>query len=299
MKIVIAGGTGFIGHHLSQELLRNNFEVCILSRSNKQGSGGISYAQWDGRTVGAWAQALDGAAAVVNLTGRNILTRWTDSTKREILSSRLQPIKALISAMQQVGRKPDVFVSASAVGYYGDTGAEPVTESHRSGSGFAAYVCAQWEAAARQAEVVGVRTAIPRIGLVLDRDGGALKPMALAFSLFAGGPVGSGKQYFPWIHMRDLVRALILPIQDDSLTGPYNVAAPEQITMKEFAGILGDVMKRPSWLPVPAFAVRLALGEAAEMVLDGQRVIPSVLTEHGFRFDFTNAHDALRDLMKK
>lgn len=299
MKVVIAGGTGFIGHHLSEALLRDNVEVCVLSRSHREGRGNLSYAQWDGKTVGAWARVLDGASAVVNLTGRNILTRWSDSTKREILSSRLDPIDALIAGMRQVDRKPGVFISASAVGYYGDTGDEPVTESRRPGNGFAASVCAQWEAAARQAEAIGVRTAIPRIGLVLDRDGGALKPMAMAFSLFAGGPIGSGRQFFPWVHMRDLVRALALPAQNDSLAGPYNVAAPEQITMKEFADILGSVMKRPSWLPVPAFAVRLALGEAAEMLLDGQRVVPAVLTEHGFRFHFSTAREALDDLMKQ
>ncbi len=297
MKVVIAGGTGFLGQHLSQELLRHNYEVCILSRSFREGRNGVSYAQWDGKTVGAWASEVDGAAAVINLTGRNILTRWSDSTKREILASRLEPIGALVAAMQQVPHKPGVFVSASAVGYYGDTGAEPITESHDPGSGFAASVCSQWENAARRAEEIGVRTAIARIGLVLDTGGGALKPMALAFSLFVGGPIGSGRQYFPWVHMHDLVRALMMPIEDSSFAGAYNVAAPEQLTMKEFAKALGSVMKRPSWLPVPEFAVHLALGEASEMLLGGQRIIPSALINQGFRFDFTTAHDALNDLL--
>lgn len=299
MKVIVAGGSGFLGQHLSAELLRRQHSVCILSRSVRPAQGRLSYVQWDGKTVGAWKRELDGADAVINLTGRNILTRWTDAVKRDILSSRLDPVAALIEAMAQAQQKPRVFVSASAVGYYGDTGADIVTENHAPGSGFAATVCKQWEEAALRATGIGVRTALPRIGLVLDTSGGALKPMKLAFSLFTGGPIGSGRQHFPWVHIRDLVRAVLFPVENSVLSGAYNVAAPEHITMSEFARVLGRVMQRPSWLPVPSFAVRLALGEAAEMLLEGQNVAPALLQQHGFIFEFTRAEEALYNLLRR
>lgn len=298
MNIVIAGGTGFIGGHLTDHLLRHGHTVSILTRSPEEEHGsGARFVGWDGKTAGPWTQAIDGADAVINLAGKNLFTRWSDEQKKAILFSRLDSTRVLVQAMRQAERKPAVFISTSAVGYYGDTGEETVTEAHPPGNDFLADVCVQWEAASHEAREAGVRVANPRFGVVLEKDDGALRQMLLQFNLFIGGHLGSGRQFFPWVHMEDLVRAVTLPLEQPDLDGAYNVVAPHPVRMEEFADTLGDVMHRPSWLPVPEFALSIALGEAAEMLLNSQRVVPQLLVQRGFAFSFPTAREALLNIL--
>lgn len=296
MNIVIAGGTGFIGEYLVDYLLRHKHTVTLLTRSSREKNNTVRSVQWDGKTLGSWADVIDGADAVINLAGKNIFTRWSDENKRAILASRLNTTRALVQALKRASRKPSVFVSASAVGYYGNTGSEDVSESHAPGNDFLAEVCRQWEEASHEAREAGVRVANPRFGIVLGKDGGALRPMTLQFNLLVGGYLGNGQQFFPWVHIDDLVRAVGLLLEQQNVDGPYNVTAPHPVRMKEFASTLGEVMHRPSWLPVPAFALRIVLGEASGLLLNGQRVVPEALVQQGFAFSFPTAREALQNI---
>lgn len=297
MKIVIAGGTGLLGTYLTTHLLEQQHSVSILARSPLAVRRGVHAVVWDGKTHGAWCKEIDGADAVVNLSGRSILTRWNDTTKKRIIESRIGTTALLAEAITRATAKPSVFVSASAVGYYGNTGDATVTETHARGTGFLADLCAQWEEASHRVQDVGVRVANPRIGVVLARTGGALLPLHRQFSLFAGGHIGNGKQFFPWVHIADVVHAFAQCLVDTTIAGAYNITAPTPVRMHEFAAALGKVLHRPSWLHAPAFALRLALGEAASTLLDSQRIIPNVLLQRGFVFRFPTVHEALRNLL--
>jgi uncharacterized protein (TIGR01777 family) len=299
MNIVIAGGTGFIGGHLVDYLLRQNHNLTLLTRSSGEKTGGAKSIRWDGRTIGSWADSIDGADAVINLAGKNIFTRWSEENKRAILASRMDSTRILVQAIKQASRKPAVFISTSAVGYYGNTGDEEVTESHAPGRDFLADVCVQWEAASHEARQFGVRVVNPRFGIVLGKDGGALQQMKLQFNLFVGGYMGSGRQFFPWVHIDDLIRSLGFLLDQPDTNGPYNITAPHSVRMKEFASTLGDVMNRPSWLPVPTFALKLALGEAAGLLIDGQRAIPAALVQRGFTFSLPTAREALQNIFTR
>jgi uncharacterized protein (TIGR01777 family) len=303
MTIVLAGATGLIGRRIVQRLVEAQNEVVVLTRNPSKRIGlstaPIRLVQWDARTPGDWCTQLKGADAVINLSGESIGgKRWTLAQKRRILSSRIDATNAIVDAIGASRRKPQVLVNASAVGYYGETGDEEVLESHPSGNDFLADVCRQWESAARAAERYGVRVVLPRSGVVLDRHAGALKKLLLPFRLFVGGPLGSGHQWFPWIHLEDEVGAILFAIESPAMTGPVNVVAPELVTMREFSGALGRALKRPSWAPVPAFLLKIALGEMSDMVLKGQRTIPRRLLDAGYRFRFPRLDEALLDLLK-
>lgn len=297
MKIVIAGGTGLLGTHLTTYLLQQQHSVCILTRAPIVAKEGARTVLWDAQTLGAWVGEIDGAHAVINLTGKNILTRWNSAAKRQILASRIGTTNLLTEAILHVKAKPAVFLSASAVGYYGNTGDDTVLEHHTRGNGFLADVCAQWEEASQRVHEVGVRVVNPRIGVVLARGGGALQPLYKQFSLFAGGYIGSGEQFFPWVHISDLVLACVRCLEDATISGACNITAPNPVRMKEFASALGAVLHRPSWLHTPAFVLRLALGEAAAVLLDSQRALPGVLLHKGFAFRFPIVQEALRDVL--
>lgn len=297
MNIVIAGGTGLLGTHLTTYLLRQQHSVCILTRSPIVAEKGVRTALWDAQTPGAWVGEIDGADAVVNLAGKNILTRWSNTAKQQILASRVGTTRVLTEAMQRVANKPSVFVSASAVGYYGNTGDNTVLENHTRGSGFLADVCAQWEDASHRVQEAGIRVVNPRIGVVLARNGGALQPLYRQFLLFAGGHIGSGEQFFPWVHIDDVVLAFARCLEDSTIGGACNMSAPNPVRMKDFAAALGAVLHRPSWLHTPVFALRLVLGEAASMLLDSQRVLPNALLNKGFTFRFPTVQEALRNLL--
>lgn len=289
MRIVVAGGAGFLGVPLCAALLAAGHEVTVLTRRADSARGrlpsGVALAEWDARSNGAGLTHGDAADAVVNLAGAGIADgRWTPERKAVLRSSRLDATSALIAAIQQASVRPKVLVTASAIGYYGDTGDDIVNESRGAGSDFLARLCADWEAAARPAEALGTRVVFARIGIVLARDGGALAKLTPAFRAFVGGPLGSGRQWYSWIHRDDVIGLLRFAIEHDDLAGPLNVTAPQPARMRELATTLGAVLHRPALLPVPTFALRILVGELAETLVTGQRVLPVVAREHGYDF---------------
>ncbi len=305
MNILIAGGTGLIGSRLTERLLQAGHTVTQLSRNPSKHAGkhagAVGYRQWDGKTVGDWAADIGSFDGVVNLAGEGIGdSRWTESRKQVLLNGRIESTSAIVAAIGASSTRPAVLVNASAVGYYGDVPEGECTEDRSAGKDFLAHVCVEWENAALKAEEHGVRVAMPRTGIVLDLHGGALPKLLLPFRLFAGGPLGSGRQWFPWVHLEDEVGAILHALSTRSLSGPFNVAAPEYVTMKEFARQLGSVLGRPSWAPAPGFVLRLLLGEmAGPLLLSGQKAISDKLQRSGFSFSYPALRGALEHLLKK
>jgi hypothetical protein len=299
MTIVIAGGTGFLGAPLVSTLARDGHDVVVLTRRSRGGPANPSsaYVGWtpNGET-GPWASLIDGAGAVVNLAGESIAgRRWSAAHKQRVRDSRVQATRSLATAIRSAAHPPPVFVSGSAVGYYGPLGDQPVTEDAPAGSDFLARVCVEWEGEAAPAAGGSTRVVLVRTGLVLERDGGALPPMLPPFKLGVGGPVGSGRQYWPWIHRDDWVALVRWAIATPSVIGPINATAPNPVTNAEFSRALGRALHRPAFMPAPAFALRLLLGEMADaLVLSGQRAIPAKATSSGFTFKYSNVDEALR-----
>lgn len=294
MHIVIAGGSGFLGRALAAHLASRS-TIHVLTRRPRAGhSQDVSWTP-DGRT-GAWARVIDGAHAVINLAGEGIADRrWTQARKAALRDSRLLATHSLAAAIQEASTPPGAFISASGVGYYGPRADEILDESAPPGSDFLATLCVDWERAARAASG-RTRVALIRTGLVLEPSGGALQRLLWPFKLGAGGPIGSGRQYFPWIHRDDWVR-LVSWMVDTDASGPFNASAPQAITNAEFAEALGRALHRPAVIPVPAFALRLALGELADSLLTGQRVTPAHAQALGFQFQFPTIDLALADLL--
>ncbi len=302
MKWVVTGGTGFIGAAVVRELRTRGEEVVVLSREARAEASGVRYAAWTPGKDGPWTRELDGAFAVVHLAGAGIMdARWTPERKREIKESRVVSTELLAEAMARAEEKPRVFVSGSAVGIYGGRlhgpdADEELEEGAPHGADFLAQICEAWEAAAEPARSAGVRVVHPRIGVVLGKGGGALVEMARPFRAFVGGPLGDGGQWVSWIHLDDAVAALLFPASATSFTGPYNVTAPRPVTQRELARALGAAMHRPAILPAPAAAIRLALGERADAVLLGQRVVPRRLEAADFTFRYRDIDSALKSL---
>lgn len=298
-KVVVAGGSGRIGGALVAELAAAGYEVVVLSR--RPGASGIAGArrvEWDGRSAGAWAAELEAAAGVVNLAGEDIAGgRWTARRKRLLLDSRLATTGALVDAIRQARRRPAALLQASAVGYYGDGGDRELDESSPPGVGFLSGICVAWEEASAPVEALGVRRVLLRTGLVLAREGGALPEMARPFRLGLGGPLGSGRQWMPWIHLADEIGAIRFLLERGDVRGPFNLVAPAPATNEEFSRALARALRRPCLLRAPASALRLALGEMAEMLLAGQRLAPRRLAEAGFPFRFPALDGALADLL--
>ncbi len=304
MKIVIAGGTGFIGRKVVQRLSADGHSVVILSRKpvpiGVVSDGKIEYAQWDATTVGDWAVHLQKAEAVINLSGEPIAgKRWTDKQKENILQSRIAPTRALVRAIEQSSPKPGLLLNASAVGYYGNVEKWEVDETYPPGTGFLADTCTRWEREAMATAGLGVRIVTIRIGVVLSNKGGALPRLLLPFRLWFGGHLGTGAQWMPWIHQDDLVNAIVFILNNPDLYGPFNCVSPVPVSMREFAKVLGSVIGRPSWMPVPSFVLRLLLGEMSEMLLTGQKAVPNKLLTSGFQFKFKRLDEAFIDLLKK
>jgi uncharacterized protein len=306
MRIVLAGATGYIGRPLVVALLDAGHELVVLTRRPAEATElmpGVELAEWDGRTAGgAWGGALEGAGAVVNLSGENIgARRWTAGRKRALLESRLQALGALteaIGALPAAGR-PGALVNASGVDYYGDRGDEPVTEESPPGDSFLARVCVDWEAAARKAEPLGLRVVTVRTGVVIGRGAEVVKRLALPFKLFVGGPIGGGDQWLAWIHLEDVVGVYRLAVERDDVTGPVNAVAPDGRRMRDVARVLGRILGRPSWAPVPAFVLRPVLGEQAELVLHGRRAVPQKLVGLGYAFRYPELPGALAEALGK
>lgn len=304
MRVIITGGTGLIGSALAKSLAADGHEVILLTRNPEKPSkdlpAGVKLCRWDARTAEGWGELADGAGAIVNLAGSNLSSgRWTESRKREILESRILAGQAVVEAVQKAAQKPGMIVQASAVGYYGPHGDEEVTEKTPPGNDFQADVCKQWEASTEAVEKLGVRRVMIRSGVVLSRKGGALPRQALPFRLFVGGPVGFGRQYYPWIHIDDEVAAIRFLIEDQKNSGPYNLSAPNPLTNRGFGRVLAQVLKRPFWMPVPEFALKILFGEMSVILLKGQRELPKKLLKYGFRFRFREAKEALQDLYSR
>lgn len=302
MRVLIAGGTGLIGSALAERLADDGNQVTVLSRAadarRSTAPAGVRFERWDGATVQSWGRLVSEVDAIVNLAGEGIADgRWTPQRKERIRSSRVDAGKALVAALEEAGTRPAALVQASAVGFYGPCRDEELTESAPQGHDFLAGVCHDWEASTAMAETLGLRRAVIRTGVVLSRSGGALPKMTLPFRLFAGGPLGSGRQYFPWIHLEDEVAAIRFLLEDDGASGVYNLSAPDPPRNVEFVRQLGRAMGRPSLIPTPAFALRALFGEMSTVLVHGQRAVPARLLAQGFNYRFRAAADALRDLV--
>lgn len=303
MRVVITGATGFIGRALCRALHRD-YEVIALSRDASRAAKSIGemakIIEWDGRTTGSWYKQANGAFAIINLAGENVASgRWNESKKAGILHSRLDSSRAVLEVIKQADKKPTVVILASAIGYYGSRQDEPLDETSTPGKGFLANLCRRVESYAEEIEGVGVRCVVIRTGVVLGRDGGAFAKLVKPFRFFLGGHLGSGRQWFSWIHLEDEVKAIKFLLENEHHKGVFNLTAPEPVTMKEFCKILGKVLHRPAWLNVPALAARLAFGEMAdEMLLSGQKVLPKRLLNTGFDFKYTNVEQALNDITR-
>ncbi len=301
MRVFIAGATGFIGRALIPLLQREGHSVVAWVRSERSARSRLG-ADVDLVTVGAGNDALVAALercdAVVNLAGDPLLAgRWTEARRRSIVESRVGLTRKLVNALNAASTRPSVFVSGSAVGYYGDRADESLSEASSPGSDFLAGLCRQWEEAAESATALGIRVVRLRTGVVLGRAGGALGQMLPPFTLGLGGPIGSGQQYVPWIHLHDMVKIIADAIADDRYRGPVNGVAPEQTTSRSFARALGRALHRPSLLPLPAFVLKTLFGEAATVLLASQRVEPRVLQERQFAFQFPTLAKALADIV--
>ncbi|MBP7690723.1 MAG: TIGR01777 family oxidoreductase [Anaerolineales bacterium] len=313
MRVIITGGGGLIGRELVASLAVEGHEIIVLSRNPARVTDLPSRAQavaWDGRTAQGWGQWVDGAEAIVNLAGESIAGgdsipsillrgRWTAARKQAIERSRLNAGQAVVEAVRAAARKPAVVIQASAVGYYGSQGDSELPEDKPAGRDFLAQICVAWENATAPVAALGVRHVVARTGVVLSRQGGVLPLLSFPYSLFAGGPLGSGRQWFPWIHMDDEIGALQKLLTSSSAQGAYNLCAPKPLTNEAFGKLIGRALRRPHWMPAPAFALRLALGEIADgLLLTSQRQIPKRLQQLGYKFRYPEAETALQDLLR-
>jgi hypothetical protein len=302
MRIVITGGSGLIGSALAREMGGAGHEVVVLSRDPSRVKSlppNARAVHWDGKTPGDWAKLLDADTAIVHLAGDGVASgRWTDEKKRRIRASRVESGQAVLAAIRQAKTLPRVLLQGSAVGYYGDCGDEVVDESHPPGDDFLARVCVEWEASTAAVSALGVRRPVLRTGIVLSDEGGALPRMAFPFRLLAGGPLGNGRQWVPWIHVADEVGAIRFLIERDDADGPFNLTAPAPLTNRDFSRALGRALSRPSFAPAPGFALRFLLGEMADALLHGQCAVPKRLLDLGYVFRYAAAAGALGELLR-
>lgn len=308
MRIVIAGGTGFLGSPLAEGYAEEGHDVRVLTRAlpvgesrHDSGTGvpGVTRVGWQpGGQTGAWAAVLDGADAVVNLAGAGIGDRrWTPQRKAILYDSRIASTRSLAAAIASAAVPPPVFISASGVGYYGAADGEPKTERSPAGHDFLAQLCEAWEAEAARASSAATRVVLIRSGVVLERSGGALTQMMMPFRFFAGGPMGSGRQYVSWIHRIDWIEMVRWIVETPQVTGPINVSAPVPVVQRQFARALGRAMRRPAVVPAPSFALKVILGEmAGPLVIGGQRAIPQCALSHGFHFRYPEIDLAFRGI---
>ena len=298
MNILITGGSGYVGSHLSLYLLEKGHQVTGIGfrdRFETVRHGAYQYISADTSQPGDWQKWVAGAEIIVNLAGKTIFKRWTRRYKRQMVNSRIDTTRHIVEALPE--NSTAVLISTSAVGYYGDRGDEIITETTAHGDDFLAEIAIGWEAAAKSAEAKGARVVLPRFGVVLGGSGGAMARMIPAFRSGVGGPIGPGTQWFPWIHLTDLVRAIHWCMTQEAVTGPYNFCAPEPMRQKTFARRLGRHLGRPAFVPAPAAVLRILLGEFANTLLASQRVVPERLTDGGFTFRFPEIDSALDDIL--
>jgi uncharacterized protein len=301
MKVAVIGGTGFVGTRLIERLQEEGHQVLLLVRKRSKAQSRFPKAEvieYNPKQSGPWQQSISGCDGVINLAGEPLATRWNDSIKKEVLESRTLGTAKIVEAIAQANSKPSVLVNASAIGYYGTSETATFEETSAPGNDFLAQVCQGWEAEAEKVKASGTRLAIIRIGIVLGPDGGVLARMMLPFQVFAGGPLGSGQQWVSWIHRDDLVNLILKALTDSSIAGVFNGTSPNPVRMSELCHVLGQIVNRPSWLPVPGFALELLLGEAAKLVLEGQRVLPQQTEAAGFQFQYPTLQAALEQIVK-
>ena len=299
MKVFITGGRGFVGSHLTRFLLDQGCEVVGISRSKHFGDfqhEQFRYVSADTTKPGSWQEELKDTDVVVNLAGVSIFNYWTKKYKQAIYDSRVLTTRHLVEALPD--KNTISFISTSAIGYYGDRGDDLLTETEPPGSDFLARVCRDWETEAFKAEQKGSRVAIARFGIVADKSGGAMKIMIPPFKLFVGGPLGDGTQFFPWIHLEDLINALWYLIKNDELRGPFNTCAPEPVRNRDLTKTIGSILHRPTIFKVPKFAIRLVIGELGSMVLSSQRGKPEKLLNSGFEFQYPTFRQAMEEVLK-
>ena len=305
MKVLISGGSGFIGSHLVASLATDGHEVVVLTRrpETSNPTKGVRSVIWDAHTAnGDWVKELSGAQGIVNLAGASIGSwPWTRQKMAELVSSRLSATGALVQALERTPaeRRPPVLVSASGIDYYGDRGDEPITEDSHAGNSFLARLSEQWEIAAQKAEPLGVRVVRIRTAMVFGREASAFRLLTLPFRLFVGGPLGNGRQWFTWIHIDDIVGLYRLALEDPRVSGPVNAVAPDVQREREVAKEIGRVLHRPALLPVPAFALKLALGKEAQLLLDSRHAEPAKARGYGYQFRFGGLHEALEETRQR
>ncbi|MDG4476682.1 TIGR01777 family oxidoreductase [Thiovibrio frasassiensis] len=301
MKVFIAGGTGFLGQAIIRKLLQEGHSVTALARSpDKLGalSSRIRLVPGSPLISGPWQEEAPAHDVIINLTGTDIFTRWTSKKKQQILASRIVSTRNIVAAIPAHSPHPITFINTSASGFYGFCGDEEKLEDGLPGRDFLATVCTAWEQEANKAKEKA-RVICMRIGIVLGKNGGALAKMLPGFRLGVAGKLGHGRQWFPWIHLDDLTRAILFCMQNSAIQGPVNLSAPTPVRNSEFTGILGRILHRPTFLAVPGFSVRLVLGELSGVVLEGCRMLPGVLLKNGFRFNFPEAQAAIEDIVGK
>jgi uncharacterized protein (TIGR01777 family) len=304
MKVAITGATGFIGTRLVEKLKNQGETLLILTRNPDRARRFFPNSTYPNLAIvsyqpiesGPWQNALSGCDAVVNLAGEPIAERWTNFHKQAILTSRQLGTQKIVEAISKADPKPKVLINSSAIGYYGSSETASFDENSPPGKDFLAEVCQKWEAEAQKVQDLGVRLVILRTGIVLG-NGGALAKMIPPFKMFAGGPLGNGRQWFSWIHREDMVNLIIEALKRNNMAGIFNATAPNPVRMNEFCQTLGEVMKRPSWLPVPDFALEILLGESAKVVLEGQQVIPKATQASGFQYQYPQLKPALENII--
>lgn len=306
MKIAITGATGFVGSRLVEKLAKQGHHLIILTRSTAKANQNfpassfpnLEIVKYEPTESGIWQNKLSGCNGVINLAGEPIAEkRWTDSHKQVLLNSRKIGTEKIVEGIKNSTQRPSFLINFSAIGYYGTSETATFDENSASGKDFLAEICQNWETEAKKVQEVGVRLVIIRSGIVLG-NGGALAKMLPAFNLFAGGAIGTGKQWFSWIHLDDLVNLIIEAINRSDLSGIYNGTAPNPVTMNQLCTTLGEVLNRPSWLPVPSFVLQLLLGDGAKVVLEGQRVLPNRTQASGFQYQYPHLKEALTNIIK-
>ena len=298
MKILITGATGFVGSFLSEHLLNKGHQVIAIGRSPRHTlalNELFTYISADPTEPGSWQEKIADVEAIINLAGKNIFHYWTESSKQEMHASRVETTRNLVAAISE-NQKP-ILISASAIGYYGDRADESLTEISDPGDDYLANLSLDWEKEAQNAQDKGARVALMRFSIVLGRQGGALAKMLPAFKFFAGGPLGSGQQWFSWIHIKDLAAAVDMILGNQDMAGPFNFSAPQPVRNQDYAAALGKALGRPSFLRVPSFAIKTVMGELGGVLLGSQRCYPEKLQAFNFKFQYPDIETALADLV--